>query len=84
MATVNAALREVANQRAVSKTLQQLRASETEFSAEAARDAHRLTIPDLILSATAEVHRATVLHVGSDYQTIADITGQPHRRLGTS
>lgn len=50
----------------------------------AARGAHRLPIPDLILSATAEVHGATVLHVDSDYQTIAEITGQPHRRLGTS
>ncbi|MBF6164101.1 hypothetical protein IU486_04835 [Streptomyces gardneri] len=29
----------------------------------AARGAHRLPIPDLILSATAEVHGATVLHV---------------------
>ncbi|MEU1995800.1 PIN domain-containing protein [Nocardia gamkensis] len=50
----------------------------------AARGAHRLPIPDLILSATAEVHGATVLHVDSDYQTIANITGQPHRRLETS
>ncbi|MEU5759415.1 PIN domain-containing protein [Nocardia sp. NPDC047648] len=50
----------------------------------AARGAHRLPIPDLILSATAEVHGATVLHVYSDYQTIANITGQPHRRLETS
>jgi predicted nucleic acid-binding protein len=45
---------------------------------------HRLPIPDLIIAATAEVHGATVLHVDSDYETIAKITGQPQHRLSTS
>ncbi|MEU6186273.1 type II toxin-antitoxin system VapB family antitoxin [Nocardia sp. NPDC047038] len=39
VATVNAALREVANRRAVAKMLQQLRASETDLSAEAMKGA---------------------------------------------
>ncbi|MGQ4598123.1 type II toxin-antitoxin system VapB family antitoxin [Nocardia sp. R6R-6] len=39
VATVNAALREVANRRAVSKMLQQLRASGTDLSAEAMKGA---------------------------------------------
>ncbi|MGH7870409.1 MAG: PIN domain nuclease [Candidatus Dormibacteraceae bacterium] len=45
---------------------------------------HRLPIPDLIIAATAEVNGATVLHVDSDYETIAGVTNQPHRRLATS
>lgn len=49
----------------------------------AERGAHRLPIPDLIIAATAEVHGATVMHVDSDYETIAEITGQPHHRLPT-
>ncbi|WP_175068880.1 PIN domain nuclease [Nocardia vulneris] len=49
----------------------------------AERGAHRLPIPDLVIAATAEVHGATVLHVDNDYQTIADVTGQPHQRLRT-
>ncbi|MEU5759414.1 MULTISPECIES: type II toxin-antitoxin system VapB family antitoxin [Nocardia] len=39
VATVNAALREVANRRAVWKMLQQLRGSETDLSAEAMKGA---------------------------------------------
>ncbi|WP_433712451.1 PIN domain nuclease [Nocardia sp. CA-084685] len=50
----------------------------------AERGEHRQPIPDLIIAATAEIHGATVLHVDSDYQTIAAITGQPHHRLKTS
>ncbi|MEU1425809.1 PIN domain nuclease [Nocardia sp. NPDC005746] len=50
----------------------------------AERGAHRLPLPDLIIAATAEVHGAIVVHVDSDYQTIADVTGQPQRRLQTS
>ncbi|WP_405178587.1 PIN domain nuclease [Nocardia sp. NBC_01377] len=46
--------------------------------------AHRLPIPDLIIAATAEVHGATVLHVDSDYERIARVTGQSHRRLASS
>ncbi|MGW6427636.1 PIN domain-containing protein [Nocardia sp. NPDC055053] len=50
----------------------------------AERGAHRLPIPDLIIAATAEVHGATVMHVDSNYETIAEVTGQPHHRLPTS
>ena len=42
---------------------------------------HRRPIPDLIIAATAELHQAEVLHVDSDYDMIADVTGQPVRRL---
>ena len=42
---------------------------------------HRRPIPDLIIAATAEVHGAEVLHVDSDYEMIAEVTGQPMRRL---
>ena len=36
-------------------------------------------LPDLIIAAVAERHRVTVLHYDSDYDTIADVTGQPTR-----
>jgi predicted nucleic acid-binding protein len=42
---------------------------------------HRRPIPDLIIAATAELHQAEVLHVDSDYDLIAEVTGQPVRRL---
>jgi predicted nucleic acid-binding protein len=42
---------------------------------------HRPPIPDLIIAAAAELHRAEVLHVNSDYDMIADVTSQPMRRL---
>ena len=42
---------------------------------------HRRPIPDLIIAATAELHRAEVLHVDSGYDIIAEVTGQPVRRL---
>lgn len=38
-------------------------------------------IPDLLVAATAEVARLTVLHVDHDYELIAEVTGQPHERL---
>jgi predicted nucleic acid-binding protein len=38
-------------------------------------------IPDLIIAATAELHGAEVLHADSDYDLIAEVTGQPMRRL---
>ncbi|MGH3276364.1 MAG: PIN domain-containing protein [Streptosporangiaceae bacterium] len=44
-------------------------------------NAHRRPIPDLIIAATAEVHGAEVLHVDGDYEIIAEVTGQPMRRL---
>jgi predicted nucleic acid-binding protein len=42
---------------------------------------HRRPIPDLIIAATAELHGAEVLHVDSDFEMIATVTGQPMRRL---
>jgi predicted nucleic acid-binding protein len=50
----------------------------------AARGQHRIPIPDVIIAATAERHGATVLHVDSDYDRVATVTGQPVRRLPTS
>ncbi len=45
----------------------------------ARRGQHRgVGIVDLIIAATAEAHWATVLHYDSDYERIADVTGQPH------
>jgi predicted nucleic acid-binding protein len=42
---------------------------------------HRRLIPDLIIAATAELHGAEVLHVDKDYELVAEVTGQPVRRL---
>ena len=39
------------------------------------------SIADLLIAATAELHRLTVLHVDKDFDLIADITGQPVERL---
>jgi predicted nucleic acid-binding protein len=39
---------------------------------------HRsVALPDLLLAAVAERHRVGVLHYDSDFDTIAEITGQP-------
>ena len=38
---------------------------------------HRRPIPDLIIAAAAELHGAEVLHVDSNYDMIAEVTGQP-------
>jgi predicted nucleic acid-binding protein len=46
------------------------------------RGQHRApSIPDLLIAATAEVARLTVLHLDSDFELIADVTGQPVERL---
>lgn len=46
------------------------------------RGHHRAaSIPDLLIAAIAELAQLTVLHVGKDYELIADITGQPVERL---
>ena len=46
------------------------------------RGQHRApSIPDLLIAATAEVARLTVLHLDKDFELIADITGQPVERL---
>jgi predicted nucleic acid-binding protein len=42
---------------------------------------HRRLIPVLIIAATAQLHGAEVLDVDSDYDLIAEVTGQPMRRL---
>ena len=39
------------------------------------------SIPDLLIAATAEAVRLTVLHVDKDFDLIAEITGQPVERL---
>ena len=46
------------------------------------RGRHRaLSIPDLIIAATAELAGLTVLHLDKDFDLIAEITGQPVERL---
>lgn len=51
----------------------------------ARRGHHRApSIADLLLAATAEIARLTVLHVDKDFELIAEITGQPMERLRTS
>jgi predicted nucleic acid-binding protein len=51
----------------------------------AERGQHRApTIPDLLISATAELADLTVLHVDKDFELIAEITGQHVERLETS
>jgi predicted nucleic acid-binding protein len=44
----------------------------------AQRGQHRLAIPDLLIAAAAERAGLTVLHYDTDFDRIADITGQPH------
>lgn len=44
----------------------------------ARRGRHRgVPLPDLVIAATAERHGATVLHYDADFDTIAEVTGQP-------
>jgi predicted nucleic acid-binding protein len=43
----------------------------------AARGQHRLSIPDLLIAAIAELNDLVVLHYDADYDRIADVTGQP-------
>jgi predicted nucleic acid-binding protein len=46
------------------------------------RRQHRAaSIPDLLIAATAELARLTVLHLDRDFELIADFTGQPVERL---
>lgn len=46
------------------------------------RGLHRApSIPDLLVAATAELTRLTVLHVDKDFDVVAEITGQPVERL---
>ncbi len=39
------------------------------------------SIPDLIIAATAELSRLSILHVDKDFDTITAVTGQPTTRL---
>jgi predicted nucleic acid-binding protein len=48
------------------------------MAALALRGQHRTPIPDLLLAAIAQAHSAVVLHYDSDYERIAEVTGQPH------
>lgn len=43
----------------------------------AQRGQHRMSIPDLIIAATAQQHDATILHYDHDFDLIAEVTGQP-------
>jgi predicted nucleic acid-binding protein len=48
------------------------------MAALALRGQHRMPIPELMLAAIARAHAAVVLHYDSDYEQIAEVTGQPH------
>lgn len=45
----------------------------------ARRGHHRLPISDLVIAAAAELAGHTVLHYDSDFERIADVTGQPQQ-----
>jgi predicted nucleic acid-binding protein len=48
----------------------------------AERGPHRgPSIPDLLIAATAELARLTIVHVDKDFELIAEVTGQPVERL---
>lgn len=38
---------------------------------------HRVSVPDLLIAATAEANDVTVMHYDADYDRIAQVTGQP-------
>jgi len=39
---------------------------------------HRMPLPDVMIAATALVHKATLLHYDADFERIAAVTGLPH------
>lgn len=48
----------------------------------AERGQHRApSVADLLIAATAELAKLTVLHVDKDFELIAEVTGQPVERL---
>ncbi len=48
----------------------------------AGRGHHRApSIPDLLLAATADFYKRTILHLDKDFELIAEVTGQPTERL---
>lgn len=42
-----------------------------------------MRVADLLIAATAELTRRTVLHLDKDFDLIAEVTRQPVERLGT-
>lgn len=51
----------------------------------AERGQHRsASLADLLIAATAELARLTVLHLDKDFELIAEVTGQPVERLELS
>jgi predicted nucleic acid-binding protein len=40
-----------------------------------------VSIPDLLIAATAERYSLTVLHYDGDFDRIAELTGQPVQRI---
>jgi predicted nucleic acid-binding protein len=48
------------------------------MAALALKGRHRTSIPDLLLAAIAHIHNAVILHYDSDYERIAEVTGQQH------
>ena len=45
----------------------------------AMRGQHRgVSVPDLLIAATAEMRGAILLHYDSDFERVAEVTGQPH------
>ncbi len=51
----------------------------------AERGHHRApSIPDLLIAATAELADLTVLHLDTDFELIAELTGQPIQRLAVN
>lgn len=44
----------------------------------ARKSQHRMPLPDVMIAATAAVHKAVILHYDRDFERIADLTGQPH------
>lgn len=42
----------------------------------ALRGHHRLPLPDLLIAATAELNEVAVMHYDTDYDRIAEVTGQ--------
>ena len=49
------------------------------------RGHHRaVSIPDVLIAATAELTDLTILHVDGDFELIAEITRQPQERLVTT
>lgn len=70
-----------------SMTLEHLTPAIEERAVEVQRDLARrghhraASIPDLLIAATAELTRRTVLHLDKDFELIAELTGQATERL---